>query len=164
MIKLAEDLKTLSPSCQRNKDDPWPLNLYSLGKKSSLYLFVVSHKWLPSTLSYLNSTITSCPDKVDPGTFKQENILLFLVSGRRNSTEIKRSIFSDKNIRMHDKVAVLQNIKAKSSRKDQKVSALWRYDIYSDTVVHSVLDLDNEKENSMLFSPFKMKVSIWTFS
>ncbi len=91
-----EDSYMLPPSCHRNEKDPWPLYTYNLDKKPSLYIIAVSQQNINLALSYLDSTITLCPDKVKPGAFNQENIILFLLSNPKegkNSTE--KAIFSN---------------------------------------------------------------------
>ncbi len=67
-----------------------------------------------------------CPDKVKPGAFNQENIILFLLSKEgKNSTE--KAIFSNNNEKRHENVDALQTVPNKvekgfyiSSRYDRR--------------------------------------------
>ncbi len=149
------------PSCARNKEEPWPrLTFENLENKPSLYLVAVSQEKAKAATAFLNKTTTLCPDKVNPGAFRRENMLIFWMPDcERDLKSGVRKFLLDQNIQKHPKAITIRSISSSKSLKGTTLLS-WRYNVFSKTLSSFLLgkkELENNLSKNLLV-PYIMEV------
>ncbi len=79
-------------------------------RRSRPNLYVIEATSLDFTkyvLHEFDDRVTKCLDEIGPGVYLQSSLFLFLLPDT-NSSSIKETIFSNKNVRLHRRVSVLE--------------------------------------------------------
>ena len=146
-------------SCFRSEEEEFPLITFTnLESKPTLYLVAVSEQNLPSAILSLDNTVTLCPDKVKPGAFHRENIVIFLMPDSPNNLSHNiQDTFSKSNYQKHVKVAVFRRLASK--RTDALL--YWRYNFFAEEIYSKVLFTEDfsVSVSDAIFRRFDMRVS-----
>ncbi len=131
-------------------------------KRPGLYAIAVSAAGaVPLALAHLGATATLCPDRVRPGAFGPDGVVLFYVPGVSNvsSSSVAAEVFSHPNLRMQERVAVLQRLSARRRRGFLS----WRFNPFGAKMERSLVELGDDEGGDLarcLFRPYDMDVRV----
>ncbi len=128
-------------------------------KRPSLYVIAASSaNTIFLALAHLDATATLCPDRVKPGAFHPDGVVLFYVPEVSNvsfSSSIAAKVFSHSGLRLQERVAVVQ-------KGSMGLLLSWRFNPFRRRMERSIVDLKEERKDLArnLFRPFDMDVRV----